>query len=143
MENGSLSLFKWVVSAVKTDAFTAASAGIAGAIAISFTEWKGLIMLGRQVVVGGICAVYASDITIPILSYVMGIVSLDQDASSTLAPFLTGVLAISIFEYILATFRSRTKYLKDNPQPPTPPKDSPHGPHGGGSDRGDLGDGLD
>jgi len=136
--NAPTSFFAWFWYLVKSEAATLGAAGIAGAIAIAMVEWEGYLKLIRQMIVGGLCAIYLNDLVIKIFLFFVGFTTFDIEPDESLFAFISGCFGMVALEYGIHVFRARTKFLKENPQPPAR---SPT--HGAPSDAGDLNDGLD
>lgn len=101
---------KFIWGLLKSDTAHLGMAGIAGAVAAAMVEWSGWLHLLRKVVVGCLCAIYLSELMVPLLSVVLAGLSLPAGSSIELSAFLMGMLGIVIVEFfthLFASYRNR------------------------------------
>lgn len=84
---------------------TEAIAGISGAVAISLVEWHGWVRFARQVVVGGICAVYMSDLSVPLLEFFLSGLKVGSHKAPELGGFIMGMAGMVIVEFFIKLFK--------------------------------------
>lgn len=65
-----------------------------------------------SIVVGAICALYASPLVLPALTPMLGAIQIPPDSVSGLSGFLIGVGGISISSFFISIIRDRTGLLK-------------------------------
>lgn len=106
------SLLREMLGALKGETAQLGVAGVAGAIAASLTEWNGFIELIRKIIVGALCAVYLSDLAVPLLKFLLPTIGIDQDASIRLGGFIMGITGIIFIEFIIKVMRLRRDALK-------------------------------
>lgn len=107
------SLIREIMTALKGETAQLGVAGIAGAIAASLTEWNGFVELIRKVVVGALCAIYLSDLAVPLLGFLLPQIGIDADASVKLGGFIMGIVGIIFIEFIIHIMRLRRDAMKD------------------------------
>ena len=111
MEN-PITAMKLVMSIIKSDYMTLGAAGVAGAIVSAVAEWRGWASLLQKVVVGGISAMYLSDLMIPILAVLLRGLTVSTDRADELSAFLVGMMGIVMFEFLTHLFRSYSAKMR-------------------------------
>lgn len=97
--------FTHLMAWLKSDPGAAGVAGAAGAAAASLVDWEGWLKLVRHLSVGTLCAMFLSDLTLPLFEYLLGVANLGVARSAQANGFLTGMVAIYFVEFILRLFR--------------------------------------
>ena len=98
---------KAIWSVLKSDTASLGIAGISGAIVASMVEWGGWLLFARRLAVGGICAIYMAPLSIPLLSYVLVGLSIDETRAPTLGGFIMGLIGMMVVDFLLQIFQSR------------------------------------
>lgn len=84
-------------------------AGVAGAAAMAFTDWRTPWRCAQHIFVGVVASIYATPIFAPIIMKALGWISVAPEASGNAAVFLTGAFAIYVLELARAIWRVRTR----------------------------------
>lgn len=89
-------------------------AGVAGAAAMAFTDWRTPWRCAQHIFVGVVASVYATPIFSPLIMKSLGALGVDQEASGNAAVFLTGAFAIYVLELARAIWRIRTRSASED-----------------------------
>jgi hypothetical protein len=90
----------------------AALAGAAGATVVSLVEWRGWPTFIRHLIVGMLCAIYAHEIGVTILTPVFSITTFDEGRKVAAGAFATGASGVFIVQFILETARAAVSRAK-------------------------------
>ena len=96
---------------LRSESAQLALAGASGAIVAALTEWGGFIALARTVVVGALCAIYLSDLAVPLLAALLPVIKLKEASSVTLSGFIMGIVGIIFIELIIYAMQLRRAAL--------------------------------
>ena len=107
------SLLREIFSALRGETAQLGVAGVAGAIAASLTEWNGFVELIRKIIVGALCAIYLSDLAVPLLAFLLPAIGIEEGASVRLGGFIMGIVGIIFIEFIIHIMRLRRDALSD------------------------------
>lgn len=99
------------LNALKSETAQLGVAGVAGAIAAALTKWNGFVELVRKVVVGALCAIYLSDLAVPLFKWALPIIGIEASASIKLSGFIMGIVGIIIIDFIIHVMRLRRDAL--------------------------------
>lgn len=83
------------------------TAGLSGSAVSVAMEWTGVLPAIRKIVVGSLCAMYLSPLSIPMLEWGLGAINVPTENGATLGGFLMGVVGIVVIEIIVKAFRLR------------------------------------
>ena len=97
---------KAIWSIVRSDVAVLGFSGIAGAIVASVSDWKGWKLLVQMMVVGGLSAMYLSDLIIPIISWVFEGINIPSDRAPRLGAFIVGLCGIAFVSFVQHIFMS-------------------------------------
>jgi hypothetical protein len=119
-----MTIYDWLQSA-RGELLTA---GALGAVVSVAMEYTGVLPAARKIAVGTISALYLAPLAVPLLSSVLGAISMPTENAAGVAGFLVGIGNIIIIEIILKAFRLRRDELTtQRPEPPAAGPDASGG----------------
>lgn len=116
-----MDLWHWIFTSIKhnSDVLFMALSGFSGAVATSMVEWQGWLDFSRRVVVGALCAIYMTDLAIPLLEYLLTGIRIDPSNAPKLGGFIMGMLGMMIVEFLIRVVRKSDpqNFKRDNTMP--------------------------
>lgn len=84
-------------------------AGVAGSAVSVVMEWNGWNSAIRKFIIGAISSYYLSPLAIPLISHVLGFISVPDRNAPSLSGFIMGVVGVIVIESFLNAFRMWSK----------------------------------